>query len=372
METGTPDSRGEIETWRFGADREAQSFELRVKCGKTLDILAFRGSNLEDHDAVTAEMAAQAAALYAGGTARRPDCPCCLTAAAARNVAATVFDVDYVTCAACGHWYVDAPPAAGVVLENFRKSDHYAGVYTDIESLEQRLRDVVQPKLDWVMEIFRDRTGREPRSIWDVGAGAGHFIEVCRRIGLTAKGYEVNEACRDFARGQFGVELIDADFLAVDPGVAPPDIITFWGLLEYLPEPDAFIGKAADFLHRSQGLLVCEVPRAECLSSTVQATLPHLVARHLDPGSHLNCFSDASIATLLLRHGMAPHHAWYFGMDAYELLSDLARSRKDRELLVSSGELLLCLQRTLDRSRCCDDLVIAASPAESKVKESSR
>jgi hypothetical protein len=83
------------------------------------------------------------------------------------------------------------------------------------------------------------------------------------------------------------------------------------------------------------------------------------VARHLDPTSHVNCFSDASIATALYESGFKPIAAWYFGMDIYETLIQLS-IHSHPDLIEGFAHLIPFLQAGLDQVQFCDDLVIAA------------
>jgi hypothetical protein len=137
--------------------------------------------------------------------------------------------------------------------------------------------------------------------------------------------------------------------------------VTCWGLLEYTPEPSRFVAAARRQL-TGNGLLIVEVPRADSLSSAIQAQHPDQVWRHLAPGSHVNVFSDASIATLLHDNGFRPIAAWYFGMDFYELLCQFAASLGDDRILKQLGRLVAPMQAWLDAAEFVDDLILAAVP----------
>src|SRR5439155_16173654 len=233
--------------------------------------------------------------------------------------------------------------------------------YTDTERLELRLAQIVKPKLDWTIETYRRQYGREPRSVLDVGAGGGHFVATCRRAGLDAEGYEVSRASRRFAQKAFGIDLRDADFLA-DADGPPGDVVPFWGLLEYTPGPRRFLGAGRRRLD-THGLLITEVPRFDCLGSAVQRECQETVARHLDPTSHVNCFSDESLVTALLRSALRPAAAWYFGMDAYELLVQVALRLEHDGVLERLADLIPSLQACFDAARVCDDIIVAAVPS---------
>ena len=134
-----------------------------------------------------------------------------------------------------------------------------------------------------------------------------------------------------------------------------------WGLLEYTPDPDAFVAAARRRLTPS-GMLVVEVPRFDCVTTAAQAVPAAVVARHLDPTTHVNCFSDESLLTVLDANGFRPVAAWYYGMDAYELLVQLALRSGGDAAITAFAEPLLAMQPALDEALACDDLVLAAVP----------
>jgi len=340
------------------------AFEVDVTIGKPLDILALKGTSLDQIREYACFLKATAGKLYSPHGERRkvPRCPCCGETVTSACEAASIFGVAYKRCGECGHAFVGSQPDPELLLGVFTESEGHAATYTRPEQVEFRLREIIKPKVDWMVETCRRRHGREPGSILDVGAGGGHFVEACRRAGMRAEGYEVSRASRQFAREVFGLELSDKDFLSRGRGSARFDVVTFWGLLEYTPEPRRYLEAAHRRLKARAGLLVAEVPRFDCLGTAVQKLCPDTVARHLDPTSHVNCFSDASLATALVRSGFRPVAAWYFGMDAYELLVQFALHLGDAAVLERLAPFIPNLQACLDSARLCDDVIVAAVP----------
>jgi len=354
------------ETWEYrDAGSETVSFDVDVTIGKPLDVLGLKGASLDETREFSRFLQRSADVLYAPGVARREvsNCPCCEAETDRAAVAISVFGVQYKQCWQCGHAFVGAQPAPEALSEVFAESEEYAALYTDTDSLELRLAQVVTPKLDWVLEAFRTHRGREPHSVLDVGAGGGHFVEVCRRTGLRAEGYEMSTPSRRFASEVFDIQLLDQDFLQA--GAADGfDVITFWGLLEYTPEPKGFLHAAHKVLESSGGMLVVEVPRFDCLGTAVQREYPSTVARHMDPTSHMNCFTDESLATALLLTGFGPVAAWYYGLDVYEVLIQLALNLNDHEFMRNMAQIIPGLQASLDSAKLCDDLIVAAFPRQ--------
>jgi hypothetical protein len=340
------------------------AFEVDVTIGKPFDVLTLKGTSLSEIREYTRFLQSVAAKLYGpqSTTKRVASCPCCDESVTSPHEAASIFGVAYNRCNECGHVFVGLQPAPSALLEVFAESEEHAATYTDRKQIEFRLAEVIKPKVDWMLGVYRGQHGRDPRAVLDVGAGGGHFVEVCRRAGLKAEGYEVSKASRRFAQEAFGIELRSQDFLSEIDRPEEFDVVTFWGLLEYTPEPRRYLQAAYDWLGRAQGMLVVEVPRFDCLGTAVQRLCPDTVARHLDPTSHVNCFSDASLATALVTTGFKPVAAWYFGMDVYELVVQLALQLGDPSAVERLAPWIPELQASLDAARLCDDVIVAALP----------
>jgi hypothetical protein len=350
------------EHWDYHADAATISCEVDVTIGKSLDVLGLKGTALSDIRDYAQFLKATAGRLYGAEAPRRTvsRCPGCGSDATAPDAIA-VFGQAYARCGACGHGFVRNQPAAAALDAVFSDSDEHAAVYVDRAGLEVRMTQVIAPKVEWTLANYRRLYDAMPRSALDVGAGGGHFVEGLRRRGIDAAGYERSRSSRQFATDAFDIKLRDGDFLTAAP--ERHQLMTFWGLLEYVPEPRRFLEQARRCLSSEDGLLIVEIPRLDCFGTAVQRELPDNVARHMDPTSHMNAFTDASLATALMETGFRPVAAWYFGMDFYEFLVQAALRLDEPRVLAELADLIPVLQASLDQGRQCDDLVIAARPA---------
>jgi len=350
------------ERWEYQPlNGSTRLFEVRVRAGKSLDVLRLKGIDLHEVRKYADFLASTAERLY-GATAdirHVRECPMCKVSLDRAAVELAVFGVPYLRCANCGHVGIGARPPADVLDEIFAESETHSSIYVDRNAIEIRMEQIIAPKLEWCVHHFFEQRGREPLSVTDVGAGGGHFLAGAKRRGLAVEGFERSRISRAFAQEAFGLVLRDDDFLAADGNRS--DIVTFWGLLEYIAHPRDFIAAARRRL-APDGMLVVEVPRVDSLGTMVQGMDQAVVARHMDPTTHINGFTDASLCTALVEEGFAPVAAWYFGMDAYETSVQAALKANNPAMFDVLADFIPVIQQALDRGRQCDDLIIAAVP----------
>jgi 2-polyprenyl-3-methyl-5-hydroxy-6-metoxy-1,4-benzoquinol methylase len=347
------------ETW----SHDGRSYPLRVRLGKPMDILALKANMTGDFGAQLATIRASREALYAAKEVEDVKaCPLCGSPSSASEFALEIYGARYHRCSACTHHYVIRRPTQAALERFYAKDAHYAATYADKKTLATRVEQVASPKARWVVEEFERLHGRKPRTVLDVGAGSGHFVHACRLLGLKAEGLELSESGRGFCRDNFGFELLAEDFTKNPAKHAGVDVVTFWGVIEHVPQPMAMLKAARLALAGPETLLVAAVPRWDAMSTAVQTAFPEAVARHLDPLGHVNCFTDESLATAYEACGFAPAAAWYFGMDAYELVMQFSHLLKDGGALAALGPYIPALQGALDRGRLTDEIALAGRP----------
>jgi 2-polyprenyl-3-methyl-5-hydroxy-6-metoxy-1,4-benzoquinol methylase len=361
LDAPTAPLREEVWMLRDGT-RTLASHTVAVLVGKPLDVVALKRTSLDETLEYARYLKTTAARLYGAERASLGECPCCGYDASGATAGAVIFGVTYHRCEQCAHAFVRERPTEALLNEVFAESEQHSATYTDKAAAEVRLEQVIAPKVQWMSDVYRTQFGKAPRSALDVGAGGGHFVAGLQRAGIAASGFELSRASRTFAKEVFGIELNAGSFIDEPARVGEHDVITFWGLLEYVSEPRRFLDAARKRLAPDAGMLVMEVPRYDCMGTAIQALFPDRVARHLDPTSHINCFSDSAIATALHGCGFKPVAAWYFGMDAYELLSQLAIELGEHAAFDRLAGLIPALQTSLDSGLLCDDIVVAAVP----------
>lgn len=356
------------EIWSYLSEEESDRFLVDIKIGKALDVSSLKGMSLSDSEDYSLFLDQTAQKMFGSPDKLIPvtDCVVCAHKLNAKNIVIRVFDVDYIRCQSCGHVMVAFQPKPDKMEQHFAESDEHASIYLDEETIKSRMAQVVTPKLTWLEGVFKKQSGRRVQNLLDIGAGGGHFVYGAQQSGINAQGYELSHVSREFAKQAFDVDLSPKNFLDKDYNHNDCDVITMWGLLEYVQKPQDFIRQARSLL-KPDGLLIVEVPRVDALGTQIQSMDGAVVARHMDPTSHVNSFSDESLCTLLYSNGFQPVAAWFFGLDAYEMLVQVALKYGGEEAYRNYLSVMPIVQKVADLGRQCDDIILAVKPRENIV-----
>jgi len=133
-------------------------------------------------------------------------------------------------------------------------------------------------------------------SVYDVGAGFGHFLLTGRQLGHEVYGCELSLANVDFVKNQLNIAIENTNFLNISEE-KKYDIVTLWDVLEHIDEADQIIEKASRITKRG-GVLLIQVPQIDSLLARIFRG--NWWAMGLD---HVNYFSKRTIRQLLSRYG---------------------------------------------------------------------
>lgn len=351
------------ETWiRKGEQTEA--FPMDLYLGKKTDLLGLKKDIVESIKEKLEYYSESRKKLYASNTEYVDRCMVTGISTEDAEEVADIYGAKYVQTPDTGHVYVKNRPSNKAINDFYLNDVTYAATYTNKASAERRLNSIAVPWRDWMIEVYEKQYGRKPERILDVGSGAGHFVEACRRAGMQADGVELSESSREFAREIWGFELDGSDFTKVTDKYKGYDIVTFWGLLEHTPNPSNILSAAMDVVGSSEngGMVISKLPRWNALSSASQRLNPETIIRHIDPMGHIQLFSDASAAELYYRCGFKPTAAWYYGMDVYETLMQIGNATGKYSALTETSDFQVELQQFVDEARFADGLTIVGVP----------
>ncbi|NAS10976.1 class I SAM-dependent methyltransferase [Poritiphilus flavus] len=351
------------EVWVRKNSEEMEAFPVDLYLGKKTDLLKLKKNIVENIKNKVEYYNKSRKELYSGENEAVESCPITGIATDQAEEIADIYGAKYVQTPDTGHVYVKNRPSKKTINDFYLNNVTYAATYTDKSSAESRLNSIAVPWVNWTIEVFEKQYGRKPKSILDVGSGAGHFVEACRRQGIQAEGIELSESSRDFAKEIWGFEMDSRDFIEAAADYEGFDIVTFWGLLEHTPNPGRILDAAYQVVSKSDaGMVISKLPRWDSLSSAIQRLNPETIIRHIDPMGHIMLFTDASAAELYYLHKFKPIAAWYYGMDVYETLMQIGNSTGDYGALVNTGGLQVELQQFIDEARFSDGLTLVGVP----------
>jgi len=352
------------EVWVCKDAQTQKRYNVEVTFGKPVDILSLKLNMVEEFKANLARIRDSRVALFKKGNLQRVNlCPICGCGTKQMPEVFRVYGARYIYCEKCRHFFcMDIPTKKS--LEDFYANDKcYQSTYADKKTAQIRVRQVAMPKAEWVVRQFARLYGRKPKAILDIGAGSGHFVYACKKLGIPAAGVELSKTGRIFCKENFNFELLNLDFAQGWSVFRGYEIITFWGIIEHVPHPMNMLKAASMALKAKEGLIAVEVPRWHSFSTAVQGAFPDAIARHLDPLGHINCFTDSSLATAFVKNNFDLVAAWYFGMDAYELVMQMSHLLHEPKVIQKMGKYIPAFQDRLDLSRLSDEMVFAGKPA---------
>ena len=350
----------QTEIWLYQDKKKTLSYKVETTLGKPIDILALKSNMVSNYGLKVKQMQNSRKKLFKKERLEHiTHCPICKNKAKGLPAIFKVYGAEYIQCQNCTHCFVKNRLTDESLKKFYAQDTAYQSTYADPKTTETRLKQVALPKAEWVIKQFQKIYGRKPKGILDIGAGSGHFVKACKNLGLRAEGLELSRNGKDFCKQNFGFELLNQDFLNTKVPLKNYEIITFWGLIEHVPEPMQMLKKAASLLKGKKGLVISSVPNWYSFSTAVQKAFSASIIRHLEPLAHINCFTDSSLATAYLKNGLYPAAAWYFGMDAYELVTQTAYFLKNNSILDKMSPTLPIWQACFDQARLSDELVLA-------------
>jgi 2-polyprenyl-3-methyl-5-hydroxy-6-metoxy-1,4-benzoquinol methylase len=237
----------------------------------------------------------------------------------------------YVRCTNCDTTYINPVPAASVLTELYDSLGK--DYFTDPRQL---ILDFAPEK--YIKEIAflrRVYTRLQPRTmsgerLLEVGCATGSFLIAAQQLGFAVvQGIDISEPAIQYAQN-LGLDVVTGDFITTGRLASGSyDVIAMWSLLEHLPDPQAFVGRAYDLL-APKGLLLTCVPNNKSLTARL------LGARSRQVGLlHLNYFTASSLTRLFTRADFQVTCHETMGINPLAIWSDLRRTPVSVERVIS-------------------------------------
>ncbi len=185
-------------------------------------------------------------------------CPLCTADAIVRHCSVTHFDV--YRCGTCTLRFRHPLPDAAELRAMYEDARYHESVY--FENARAGYREA-SPEIRIYRRALDDLAALAPPGrLLDVGCATGVFLDLARAAGWRVAGVELSERHAAYARGTFGLEVWQGDFLDAPYPPASFDAITMWDFLEHVLDPRAVLRRARALLKPGGLLLVFTIDTA--------------------------------------------------------------------------------------------------------------
>lgn len=206
----------------------------------------------------------------------------------------------------------------GLVYSNPRwTGDELIDAYTAVEDeayqSQREARELTFAK--HLRELEKITGPANGRSLLDVGAYIGVFVEAASSRGWDARGVEPSTWAVSAARNR-GLNLIHGTLAAPQLDNCNFDVVTMWDVIEHFADPSAELARVHTLLKPGGWLVVHTMDIDSLVARLMGKRWPWLM------NMHLYYFSQASLASMLSRQGF--HVVWSGAQGRYLRLSYLA------------------------------------------------
>ena len=240
-------------------------------------------------------------------------CPLCNA-----NSSKEVFEIDgfsYHKCLSCNSLYTKPHLRDGVLDSLY--SDGMYQVYQDnlVKKGKQIRKGVLEKRKYSQIDRLLDKS---TLTLLDIGCGGGTFLDVCKQNGWDVQGVDPSPSASQSALENYKINVHHGDFnqIKFDKNF---DVITLWGVLEHMSDPISTIKKAKELLNKD-GMIVFEVPSADCFISNYLKKYNFSPTRYIESGRHNIFFSIKVIGKISEKFGLNVELIESNGLDIQTIL----------------------------------------------------
>ncbi len=202
----------------------------------------------------------------------------------------------WVRCRNCGLVYANPQPMKDTMDKYYSlyAQGMQGGLYGNIESLFEKKVQMSNNRLNIIKEL-----NKGGKRLLDIGAGTGIFTGTAIDRGWNATGLELTGEDCQYARDNFGLELVRKDFYQLgDTGMY--DVITMFEVIEHLYTPFKDLAKVNSMISNG-GLLVVATPIVDSLyAKKMKERNPFWYVK-----THLTYFPRSVLTDYLISAGFA-------------------------------------------------------------------
>ena len=198
------------------------------------------------------------------------------------------FHGQIVDCTECGHRYTNPRWTEQELIAAYSAVEDDTYVHE-----EEGRRMTFERRLKEMEKVTGKADGR---TLLDVGAYTGIFVDVAQKNGWDAEGVELSNWCVEVAQKK-GLPVTQGTLDAPQIADAHYDVVTLWDVIEHVDDPAAEVRKAYEHLKPGGYLVMHTMDVDSLISKVLGKRWPWYV------GMHLHFFSTKSLCALMERQG---------------------------------------------------------------------
>ncbi|PIE90872.1 MAG: hypothetical protein CR997_04405 [Acidobacteria bacterium] len=235
---------------------------------------------------------------------KKMNCPICRESASFwrtlsdRTYEVTRFEASYYRCPSCHVVFMHPVPERSEI-ERFYPTGYWQEGSSDaFLTRVERFYSRTMLRLDLLAWLKKASRGMPSHlSYLDIGCSRGELLLDASKLGFHVTGLEGDSRAVQFARDQYGLDIIHGDVETWRPR-SSYHLISAFHVLEHLRDPAAFLRQLHGCLH-SQGRLLLRVPNID----SWQAQVMKEKWKGLEAPRHLSHFSPRGLVRLLTNSG---------------------------------------------------------------------
>ncbi len=241
--------------------------------------------------------------------------PCPLCNSLSSKEVYSIDNFSYHECKSCQSIYTK-PHIKEFVLDDLYSDGTYQVYQDKLVGNSKGIRKGVLEKRKYLQ--IKDFVRQKTPFLLDVGCGVGTFLDICKKNKWKVEGVDPSPKASKLIQSKYGIKVYEGDFNKIKFN-KKYDIITFWGVLEHVLNPIKTINKATNILNKN-GLIVFEVPSADCFLSKYLKKFNFSPTRYIESGRHNIFFSKKVIKQIVKKNKLKIEYIESNGLDIQTIL----------------------------------------------------
>lgn len=201
-----------------------------------------------------------------------------------------------VRCGSCGMVYLNPRPDSSEMM-GFYPREYWGGRE---KGLKEKLRAVEERLKEGYKLRALKEAGMHSGKVLDIGCGRGEFMALLRSLGYEPAGLEPGAEAARRGREESGLDIVHGSLGETKLPAERFDAVTFWHVLEHMPEPSGALKEAFKAL-RPGGVVIVAAP-------DFSGWQPHAFRENwfgVDAPRHLSHFTRDTLGKILTAAGFS-------------------------------------------------------------------